>query len=116
METEQLYHRFLDAKARATLQMRWFLDDLLHSTGRHHGLRQDWKTAWHFVAIGREMKVILVFLIVLVAAATAFAYAPVGVGAGVSAVASQAFSEPTVMLFSGATLLGIAGAVRRFPF
>ncbi len=68
------------------------------------------------MAIGREMKVILVFLIVLVAAATAFAYAPVGVGAGVSAVASQAFSEPTVMLFSGATLLGIAGAVRRFPF
>ena len=40
-ETEQLYHRFLGGKASAALQLRWLLDDLLHSTGRHHGLRQD---------------------------------------------------------------------------
>jgi hypothetical protein len=62
------------------------------------------------------MKVVLVFAIVLVAAAaTAFAYGQAGVSAGVSAVASQASTEPTALLLSGSVLLGIAGAVRRLP-
>jgi hypothetical protein len=61
------------------------------------------------------MKVVLVFALVLVAAATAFAYGQAGVSAGVSAVASQASTEPTALLLSGSVLLGIAGAVRRLP-
>ena len=72
--------------------------------------------AGQFVAVGREMKVVLVFVIVLVAAATAVAYGHAGVSAGVSAVASHASTEPTALLLSGSALLGIAGAVRRLPF
>ena len=68
------------------------------------------------MALGREMKVLLVFVIVLIAAATALAYGHVGVTAGVSAVASSASTEPTALLLSGSALLGIAGAVRRLPF
>lgn len=68
------------------------------------------------MALGREMKVLLVFVIVLIAAATAFAYGHAGVTAGVSAVASHASTEPTALLLSGSALLGIAGAVRRLPF
>jgi hypothetical protein len=62
------------------------------------------------------MKVFLVLFSVLVAAATAFAYGPAGVSASVSAVATQASSEPTALLLSGSALLGLAGAVRRLPF
>ena len=57
------------------------------------------------MALGREMKVLLVFFIVLIAAATAFAYGHAGVSAGVSAVASHASTEPTTLLLSGRPMI-----------
>jgi len=91
----------------------WTMDCTRWRAGRLHPL--DWETAGHFVALGREMKVVLVFVIVVIAAATAFAYGQAGVGAGVTAVAAQAWAEPAALLLSGSALLGIAGAVRRLP-
>ena len=67
-----------------------------------------------------KMKALLVFVIVLLAAATAFAYGRADLSAEMSTVVAQTTdvfaNEPTVMLFSGGVLLGVAGAMRRFPF
>jgi hypothetical protein len=62
------------------------------------------------------MKVVLVCVLVLIAAATALAYGQPGVSAGVTAVVSEAWTEPAALLLSGSALLGIAGAIRRMPF
>jgi hypothetical protein len=72
-----------------------------------------------FVAVEREMKAVLVFVLVVLgvlAAATVVAYGQAQVTAGVTAIASGAWREPTALLLSGSALLGIAGAVRRLPF
>ena len=67
------------------------------------------------MAVGWEMKVILVLVLMLVAAATALAYGHSSVSDGVTAVASHSFTEAAALLLSGGALLGIAGAVRRLP-
>ena len=92
----------------------WTVDCTVPRAGRLHP--RGCETAGHFVALGREMKVVLVFIIVLIAAATALAYGQAGVGLGVTTVAAQAWAEPAALLLSGSALLGIAGAVRRLPF
>ena len=71
--------------------------------------------ARHFVAVVKEIRVVLVCVIVLLAAATALAYAPVHVDVGMAELAGRAWTEPASMLLSGAALLGLAGAVRRLP-
>ena len=62
------------------------------------------------------MKVLLVLAIVLIAAATALAYSA-NVATGVSMVTAHASrtTEATTLLLSGSLLIGIAGAVRRWP-
>lgn len=72
--------------------------------------------ARHFVAVVREIRVVLVCVIVLLAAATALAYAPAHVEVGVGGLVTRVWSEPASMFLSGAALLGLAGAVRRLPF
>jgi hypothetical protein len=67
------------------------------------------------MAVGWEMKVILVLGLMLVAAATAFAYGQTSVVEGVNAVTSHSLTEAAALLLSGGALLGIAGAVRRLP-
>ena len=54
----------------------------------------------------------------VLAAATAFAYGHADVTHGIAAVAEQTgeivLSEPAMLLLSGALLLGLGGAVRRY--
>jgi hypothetical protein len=61
------------------------------------------------------MKILAVFLLVALAAATALAYGHPSV-AGITVVATQTAGshEPITLLLSGAALLGVAGALRRF--
>lgn len=81
--------------------------------GRQPGL--DKERAGHFVAVVREIRVILVSVIVLLAAGTALAYGPVHVDAGMAALVTSGWAEPASLFLSGTALLGIAGAVRRLP-
>lgn len=64
------------------------------------------------------MKALLVLAIMVLAAATALAYGPSDVTTGVAAVVEQTgeivLSEPAMLLLSGALLLGLGGAVRRY--
>ena len=64
------------------------------------------------------MKALLVLAIMVLAAATAFAYGHSDVTNGISAVVEQSggivLSEPAMLLLSGALLLGLGGAVRRY--
>lgn len=64
------------------------------------------------------MKVVLVFVLSGFAAATALAYNTTAVTTSVTAVAVQVAggsSEPAALLLSGSLLIGLAGAVKRFP-
>lgn len=64
------------------------------------------------------MRVLLILVITLLAAASAYAYSPTEVTDGLSAVVTQTTevvrTEPAMLLLSGAVLLGLGGAVRRF--
>jgi hypothetical protein len=64
------------------------------------------------------MKALLVLVIVLLGAATAFAYGRADVASGFSSVVEQTtevvLTEPVMLLLSGALLLVLGGAVRRF--
>jgi hypothetical protein len=64
------------------------------------------------------MKALLVLAIVLLGAATAFGYGSADVASGLSTVVEQTtdvrFTEPVLLLLSGAALLVLGGAVRRF--
>lgn len=64
------------------------------------------------------MRALLVIAIVLLAAATAFAYGPSEVTNGFSTVVAQTsdvvFTEPVMLLLSGALLMVLGGAVRRY--
>jgi hypothetical protein len=71
--------------------------------------------ARQIVAVGREMKVVLICILVLVAAATGLAYGQAGMSAAVMAVVARAWGEPAALLLCGCALLGIAGVVRRMP-
>ena len=69
-------------------------------------------------ATGEEMKAVLVSVLIAFAAATALAYTNTAVTNGVAAVAVQVSGgsrEPAIVLLSGGLLLGLAGAVKRFP-
>jgi hypothetical protein len=92
------------------------LDDGLHPVWRRPIRNLQWETARQIVAMGREMKVVLVCVLVLIAAATALAYGRPGVGAEVTAVVSRAWDEPAALLLFGSALLGIGGVIRRMPF
>ena len=100
--------------AEARLSLHWTRD----CTGRCAGSFQTsiWETPRHFVAVEREMKVVLVFLIMLLAAVTALAYGQAGGAAGITGGVLPPWTEPAALLLSGGALLGIAGAVRRLPF
>ena len=69
------------------------------------------------MATDGEMRALLVLAIVLLAAASAFAYSN-EMTEGLSAVMSQTgdvvVTEPAMLLVSGALLLGLGGAVRRY--
>jgi hypothetical protein len=64
------------------------------------------------------MKALLVLAIVLLGAATAFAYGRADMTGGLSAVVEHTtdvvLTEPVLLLLSGALLLVLGGAVRRF--
>lgn len=64
------------------------------------------------------MKALLVLAIILLGAATAFAYGRADMAGGLSTVVEQTtdvmFTEPVLLLLSGALLLVLGGAVRRF--
>ena len=63
------------------------------------------------------MKALLVLAIVLLGAATAFGYGRADVASGLSTVVehtTDVFTEPVLLLVSGALLLVLGGAVRRF--
>ena len=64
------------------------------------------------------MKALLVLAIVLLGAATAFAYGRADMAGDLSTVVEHTtemvFSEPVLLLLSGAVLLMLGGAVRRF--
>jgi hypothetical protein len=70
------------------------------------------------VATDGEMKALLVLAIVLLGAATAFAYGRADMAGDLSTVVEHTtemvFSEPVLLLLSGAVLLMLGGAVRRF--
>ena len=65
-----------------------------------------------------EMKALLVLAIVLLGAATAFAYGRADMADGLSTVVEHTtevvLTEPVLLLLSGALLLMLGGAVRRF--
>ena len=64
------------------------------------------------------MKALLVLAIVLLGAATAFGYGHADVASSLSTVVEHTtdvmFTEPVLLLLSGAVLLVLGGAVRRF--
>lgn len=64
------------------------------------------------------MKALLVLAIVLLGAATAFGYGRADVASSLSTVVEQTsdvvLTEPVLLLLSGALLLVLGGAVRRF--
>ncbi len=97
------------------LSFRWTAD----CTGRGAGSSEcrPGNRQGYFVVLGREMKVVLVFIIVLLAAVTALAYGQAGGGfTGLTGGVLLPWTEPAALLLSGGALLGIAGAVRRLPF
>ena len=65
------------------------------------------------------MKAFLVLLLVILAAAAAYAYGHTDEAVRLSTVAEHTTSvvgtEPVTLWLSGALLIGIAGAVRRYP-
>jgi hypothetical protein len=64
------------------------------------------------------MKVLLVFVFIALAAATALAYGSADVTNSLTAAAvhlAGRSGEPVALLLSGSLLLGLAGAVKRFP-
>jgi hypothetical protein len=66
------------------------------------------------VAMGREMKALLVLVLLVLAVASALAYGEVDVARGLPmAVRDWRVSEPGVMLISGSVLLGLGGMLRR---
>jgi hypothetical protein len=65
-------------------------------------------------AMGEEMKGLLVITTVFLTAMTVLAYSRTNAAA---AMAERSWPrEPTMLLLSGGTLLGIGGALRRFTF
>jgi hypothetical protein len=65
------------------------------------------------MAIGEEMKALLVIVLVALAAATALAYGGADVAAGVTAVFRGRTTEPAALLLSGSALVGLASVIRR---
>jgi hypothetical protein len=70
------------------------------------------------MAMGWNMKALLVLLLVGLAAAIVVAYGRAEVAVGFVALAAHAsrVAEPVVLLLSGSALIGVAGALRRFSF
>ena len=99
-----------------TVAAEFVLDAGLHWPMRRQPPNSIWEMPRQFVAVEREMKVVLVFMIILLAAVTALAYGHAGGAAGITGGALPPWTEPAVLLLSGGALLGIAGAVRRLPF
>ncbi len=72
-----------------------------------------YETRAPLVAMGREMKALLVLVLLLLAAASAVAYSGLDMSAGVSFARGWKPSEPGIMLLSGSVLLGLGGVLRR---
>jgi len=64
------------------------------------------------VATDREMKALLILIVTSLGAAALGFYANPEFATGVGVVVSH---EPTAILVSGSLLLGLGGALRRFP-
>jgi hypothetical protein len=64
------------------------------------------------VVTDREMKALLILIVTSLGAAALGIYANPEFATGVATVVSN---EPTAILLSGSLLLGLAGALRRFP-
>ena len=64
------------------------------------------------MATDREMKALLILIVISLGAVALGFYASPELATGVAAVVSN---EPTVILLSGSLLLGLGGALRRFP-
>jgi hypothetical protein len=70
------------------------------------------------MAMGWNMKALLVLILVSLAAATVMAYGPAEVAVGFVALVPHAsrVAEPVVLLLSGTALIGVAAALRRSSF
>jgi hypothetical protein len=76
----------------------------------------NWATALSTVEAGREMKATILLGVLALVTCIAFVAAPVAFAVGATAAAEHAprAAEPVWMLISGATLIAVASAVRRF--